>query len=657
MNKQPPDNPTFTVIKLSLPVNKAGEPDPFADRRVDNLGVQDYKLVKYHMDRSGNPIVIPLFLNGAALIESEVVTDDGVETKRFFVIIGITSEGFRLNAIKVPVNQFASMNWLAEYWGNRIILAPGNGNKDNARAAAQVLSGVVKTLIVYRFTGWLKIDGQWLYLHGGGAIGADGQNDQVTVELDPGNMQRYRSLPPNQEKKHYATLLLELLNISPKNPAIGVALVCAVCRAPLGEAADINFSLHFSGLTGSLKSSAAALALGFFGDFVEVASAGRFPGSFSDSALDLAIKGHSAKDVVFVVDEFNPNSFNRKTADEMHEKLDFLIRSTGNRSGRGTRTTNHEARAARFPRGLVFVTGEDIPKSPSLLGRMLIVEIKPGDIDITELTRHQMNAAEGKYRQIMANYLAWLAPRMNDLKTRLPKKIQSIIEEFSGVNAAHNFGHKHLRFPQTYASLLAGFDVFLEYLMDAEIISPVRINDIYEETAATLHKLINAQGEYQQQNDEARIFRELLQACFVSGKVHVGNHLTQGSPILHPHQWGWRANEKDGDLMARGDLIGWIHEARQQLWLNPAATYAAVQRLASAQGEAFTLNKSTLWKRLLERGILLEPEVNKPTGKLRPDVKRPVDSGSKRVLIFHTSFITDMASTQSAIEPAEGPQD
>lgn len=653
MDKQPPENKNIlTVVKSSQPVNKAGEADIFADRRVGNFGIHDFKLVKHHTDRSGNSIVIHLFLNGAALIESEIATDDGIETKRFFVIIGITAEGVRLNPIKVPVNQFATMNWTME-WGNNIVHAPGNGNKDNARAAIQVLSGYVKAKYVYRHIGWRKIDYKWWYLHGGGAIGADGQNDQITVELDSGNMRRYQLPAPSLETKHYATLLLDLLSISSKNPAIGVALVCAVCRAPLGEAAEINFSLFFSGLTGSLKSSAAALALGFFGDFVEVASAGRFPGSFSDSALDLAIKGHGAKDALFVVDEFNPNSFNRKTAEEMNEKADSLHRSTANRSGRGTRTVNHDAREARYPRGVVFSTGEDIPKSPSLLSRIVIIEIKPGEIDIAELTRHQLNAAEGKYRKIMANYLTWLAPRMDDLKIRLPKKIQSIIEESNTANSAHNFSHKHLRFPQTYASLLAGFDVFLDYLVDAEIISPVRINDIYEETAEKLHDLINAQGGYQQQNDEVWRFKELLQACLVSGKVHVGDHLTQGEPKIKPHQWGWRANEKGGDCVGRGDFIGWINQHERELWLNPAATFAAIQRLASAQGEAFTLSKSTLWKRLLERGEIISSEKDRVNGKLRPDVKKPVDGGHKRVLVFNTEFITGPEEEKSPNNSAE----
>ncbi len=645
MKKQPPENPILTVVKSAQPVNKHGQPDRFADRVIDRLGIVNYRLVKIQPVRNKESseaaeLQIPLFMNGCCLIDYEIVSDDGIIENRYFVIIGKLQNGRDLPPIKVQVPQFPSLSWPLQ-WGNQLIVAPGNGNKDNARAAIQILSGDVRIEREYRHTGWRHIDGEWHYLSGSGPITADGLNDKIRVELDQGHMQRYRLLAPSEETKHHARLLLDFLDISPKNPAIGAALVCAICRAPLGEAAEIDFSLFFAGLTGSLKSSVAVLAQGFFGDFVEVGMAGRFPGSFIDSGLDLTIKAHQAKDAIFVVDEFNPNSLVRRKAEELHDKAEFLFRSAGNRSGRGTRTSEHTAREARYPRGLVFATGEDMPQSASLLGRMLIVELKPGDIDKATLTHHQTDAKEGKYRQAMAAYLRWLAPRLDDMKISLPKKIQTIIEDANKGAHAGGFGRLHLRHAGTYASMLAGFDVFIDFLVNAEIISEVRVHDLYESTAETLRSLIKAQSEYQQQNDEVRVFRELLQACFVSGKVHVGCHLSQGAPKIHPHQWGWRANEKDGELIGRGEFIGWINEIDKQLWLNPSSTFKAVQLLANAQCEAFTIKKPTLWKRLMERNILLETEVDKASGRSRGDVYRAVDSSRKRVLIFSTSFINE----------------
>ncbi len=235
MTDKPTDKKSniVAIVKSAQPVNQAGEPDRFADRRIGLLGIENYLLVKYHpaRDQSGKSkgneqvaplrteITIPLFLNGVALIESEIVTDDGIIENRYFVIIGKTSTGKLLPPIKVPVNQFPAMNWVFQ-WGNRLVYAPGNGNKDNARAAIQTLSGDVATSFVYRHTGWRELDGRWHYLTGSGAVTETILDEQVTVELDSGHMQRYRLPAPPEDIRQSAGFATGLLNLAPNNPAV-----------------------------------------------------------------------------------------------------------------------------------------------------------------------------------------------------------------------------------------------------------------------------------------------------------------------------------------------------------------------------------------------------------------------------------------------------
>lgn len=197
MKKQPPETPAILkVVKSAQPVNKSGQPDRFADRFVDKLGIQNYRLVKVDnvKDRATGEtarITIPLFMNGAALIDYEIVSDDGITENRFFVMIGKTMDGRELPPIKVTIDKFPAMSWVLQ-WGNRIVVAPGNGNKDSARAAIQVLSGDAPIEREYRHTGWRIIDGRYHYLTGNGAINADGLDESIRVELDPGHMQRYQ---------------------------------------------------------------------------------------------------------------------------------------------------------------------------------------------------------------------------------------------------------------------------------------------------------------------------------------------------------------------------------------------------------------------------------------------------------------------------------
>src|SRR5438874_785271 len=51
--------------------------------------------------------------------------------------------------------------------------------------ALQMLSSDVRRETVYAHTGWRDVGGRWVYLHAGGAIGADGPSARLRVALPP----------------------------------------------------------------------------------------------------------------------------------------------------------------------------------------------------------------------------------------------------------------------------------------------------------------------------------------------------------------------------------------------------------------------------------------------------------------------------------------
>ena len=62
-----------------------------------------------------------------------------------------------------------------------------------------VLNGSGRSPYLYTHTGWRKVDGNWLYLHAGGAIGAAGALSGVNVRL-PSGLSRYElQLPMEPE--------------------------------------------------------------------------------------------------------------------------------------------------------------------------------------------------------------------------------------------------------------------------------------------------------------------------------------------------------------------------------------------------------------------------------------------------------------------------
>ena len=85
-----------------------------------------------------------------------------------------------------------------------------------------------------------------------GAIAGSGLVAGVEVDLGAGHMSRYQlPAPLTGEQLEVAVAdTLALLDVCPSKPHIGVALLAAVTRAPLGECHPTDFAVWMHGLTG-----------------------------------------------------------------------------------------------------------------------------------------------------------------------------------------------------------------------------------------------------------------------------------------------------------------------------------------------------------------------------------------------------------------------
>jgi len=305
---------------------------------------------------------------------------------------------------------------------------------------------------------------------------------------------------------------------------------------------------------------------------------------------------------------------------------------------------------------------------------MLVIETKPGDVDLSALTAMQLLSRRGDYAAATANFIQWLAPRMADLKKRFPDLVRDIRDQ--ALRAPDKFAASHSRAADIYAGYYAAADMYIEYCCDIGAIDVNQATELMDSIEISLKSAIRAQHQFQKNADEVERFTELVRACFSAGECHVRDHQNQGPPLSNPHTWGWRkaeskiliihdekdsagtpkTEEKDAvhfgrkDLSGRGQPIGWINEAAGQLWLEPEPLFKVIQKFATAQNEPFLMSKATLWKRLLERGLLAKFETEKD-GTKRPTVKQLVDNKRPRVLFFHVELIT-----QEDRKPAEPEQ-
>lgn len=627
------------AIRDAQPVNAQGENDPYADRRVDKYAIENGALclLKPAFDRVQKiPVVLTLPLaNFAARLVEETALDDGLDVKTAFVVEGRTADGKSLAPVTVPATAFTGMGWVTQSWGARAILAAGPSVRDNARAAIQVLSGPVPRRVVYQHTGWRKLGGEWLYLTGPGAVGKDGLKESVAVDLGHGHISKYHlPAPPLGPRLQVAAgAILDLLSISPARPELGAALLACAVRAALGEAHRIDFALFLQGRTGAQKSEGAALIQACFGAGFDARG---FPAGWTDTPSDLEHKSHQAKDAVFVVDDFAP-SVNAVEAAKLHGAAERLFRSVGNQAGRGRRNCDMSAKPAYHPRGLIVATGEDLPRGASLLGRLLIIEVRRGDVDLGALSRLQDAARDGRLAECLAAFLQWLAPRMDDLKSTLP----ALTRRLRDTAIADGYFRSHPRAPDMFASLQAGVETFLDFAYETRALAGcAAAHDLPRRVETALRLAFQAQGEYIAEQDEVARFLALLRACLASGNAHVADHLNQGPPSIRSHAWGWR-NVGGDQPKGMGDLIGWVNEPKYQAWLNPEAAWGAVQRMAAVQGNRLLIQPGTLWRRLHERGLLLVVEPNAKTGRPRVDPKQAVAGRKVRVLVMASKLFDD----------------
>jgi hypothetical protein len=135
----------------------------------------------YWLREVHNALVEVRLTNFIARIAAAIRRDDGAESVQEFEIEAIING--QAQKVNIPSAQFNSMNWVTDKLGAGAIIAAGYGSKDRAREAMQQLSTNISSRKVFTHTGWRQVANDWVYLHAGGAIGADGRVDDIAVEL------------------------------------------------------------------------------------------------------------------------------------------------------------------------------------------------------------------------------------------------------------------------------------------------------------------------------------------------------------------------------------------------------------------------------------------------------------------------------------------
>ena len=573
--------------------------------------------------------IIPL-ADFVAKITDETIHDDGAEQQFVLGIEGQLGSGRELPRIEVTAEEFAWPDWVVAKWGaDAIVWLAG---RRELGPAIQALSGEKTRRVVYGHTGWREVAGRWLYLHGGGGIGEDGNDSTITVELPP-------SLAPfnlsgddsHIDIKAAITASLRLLDTGPGR--ITFPLVAAIFRAVITPA---DFGLFLAGPTGCFKSEIAALAQRHFGcDF----TARHLPASWSSTANSLEVLAFTAKDALLVVDDFAPHGSSADVS-RFHRDADRLFRGQGNHSGRQRLRPDGTLRHEKPPRGLILATGEDIPVGQSLRARLFVVEMSRGDIPADRLTAAQHDGDAGLYAHTMVMFLQWLAPDYAERRTAFRNEVTCCRDELSAD------GH-HARTPGIVADLEVAFEWLLLFANEFGAIDAARQAQLRDRCHRALLETADAQLSHQEASEPAQQFIRLLSALIVSGRAYVAG-IDGKTPAESATTWGWRhPTDEASSWQPQGRLIGWLDG--DDLLIEPDAAFAEAKRLSDEQGHSLAVTQSTLWKRLHERGLL----ASRDESRERLKVRRVIGDARRDVLHLRASLITK--NTVPTVPPTPNP--
>lgn len=565
------------------------------------------------------------YCNFSARIVKETVRDDGGNVTRKLTITGISKDGIAFPDLEISVSDFNAMFW-SHQWGAKAIIYSGNNYRENIRVAIQELSGDYEVVHEYTHTGWREINGSMYFLSASGAIGSDGLNPYIKVNLKSENLQDF-SLPlPPVGVEVIESIKGSLAAISEDFPEdISIPLYASLFRAAIGGVVEIDFSLMVVGSTGVLKTTYTGIINGHFGNFDEH----RIPEGWCSTANALERKAFLVKDCWFVVDDFTPGETDPRT-------ITYLVRGAGNGLGRTRLSRDGVIKIPNIPRCLLVTTGEDVPDGQSLRPRMLIIYVKKGDISFDAIDRLKLQSHH--FPKAMSAFLMWFASNYEKKKSGLKNRFEQIRKRFVDTNM-------HGRVASNLANLCLGLEEFTDFAVEKGAMTADEAYSLIEDRAIpAFRKIAEQQMAHHRVSDPVDIFISNIRAALVTGKAHLkgkGN-----SYPSNPAQWGWKT-DRDGNWVTAGEHIGWITE--DEIWLQPEMAYNMANRLAN-HNQRIHVHRDALWTRMADRGLIQISH-----GESKNTVKRQVDQKRRpRVLVFRdfTLFQDNFDELNSETAPA-----
>ena len=527
-------------------------------------------------------ILVPL-CNFNAHITEQVIKDNGQDLENFFRINGTTWRGKPLDQLDVKFDDFYSMRWPLKGWGIEAIVQPGQNIKDRLAHAILCHSlDSVQTKQVFTHLGWREVDGQPVYLSGGGGIGPEGHINVGTEMEDP--LKGYILLRPEGDRAEAFEISSQYLDTAKLE--ISLPLWTAMYLAPLASYIDTSFSLWYIAGSGSFKSVISALALSHYGTFDHLT----LPAGWDSTKHDLEKLLFLAKDAPLIIDDLYPGEDASETRG-LFNTAGKIIRAQGNRQARGRMRADRSLESGYRPRGLLVSSGEHAPGGHSQNSRILIVNMNKDDVNIDAVTVAQKQTL--LYNRSMAHYIQWIAQNWNPLKAELKQVWEDIRHDFYD-------SQKHARLASDIASMYTGLYSATKFGVETGAMMQKTADNLRDSGKTIFSDLVDEQAETVESLRPGRRFISIMASLINQSRVGLWDFYSINRPDNDPHK----------------PNVGW-HDGNGTYYFDPDMSYAAVYDFCQRSGQPFTVKPDAVWKDLKARDLSIDHEKDRTKAKVR----------------------------------------
>ena len=578
--------------------------------------VKDGCLGYMKSEKGGEPYFVKL-CNFVPFIASQLIVDDGAETKVRVEISGSDFRGRALQTITVPDEKFNSLDWVRNNWGYEFNLETGQTVKDRIRYFLQATAEHAEKKKVYAATGWKCINGRWEFLMPG--------DEQHTVCLE-GRCGVYGFVRDNNPDAAIKSFSLPYA-VAPRRVMLPLAAFAFL--SPLNSFLkkaqhEPKTILMLCGKTGSKKSTLAALICSFFGRF----STTELPLSFRDTANSIIRQSFALKDVLTVIDDYPPSA--GKDAAQMNASAQMIFRAYGNRVGRGRLNANSEPMTDRYPQGNAIITAEFLPDvGESGTARFITLELGRNDVNNTELSHYQQLAADGVLSACMYQYTEWLKEKYLTGEKAEEKFITALASLCKDLRSLLTEKAKEKRLDlrdrllDDLVCLHLGYEFFCDFLLDKQCFLPEGKTGMLDEFDAVMLFIAAEQQSRTEQEQPTHKFLRKLKSLIDSGAVGIAKkEISEDYPTLDPPR-----------------LIG--YEDDNYYYLDKTLSHRAVKKLCDDQGEGFAVSENGLAKALLSEGIAEGDGAGNPTKIVK------IGKKNRRLLVIAKARIDEILSYEN----------